>query len=200
MFNLEQGKKLVQIARNSVEKFFEKGRLRIKKVEDEEFTQKLGVFVTIETWPTESLRGCIGFPYPEYPLYEAVQRAAVDAAFNDPRFPPLGKNELNNVTFEISILSTPKEIKIRKPLEILEKLEPFNGVILEVGWRKALFLPQVWKQLPNKEDFLSNLCMKAGLPPDCWMDEKTKFYSFRVQAFKEVKPYGEVVEVKLNRT
>jgi len=196
MFSLEEGKFLVKIARRSIEKFFERNKIEVEVID--KFSKKRGVFVTIHTYPNYELRGCIGFPYPEYPIYEAVQRAAVEAAFNDPRFPPLKKEELNNVVFEVSILTEPKLIEVKNPKEYLERIEAGkDGIVIEYGFYKALFLPQVWEVLPEKEEFLSNLCLKAGLMPDCWLSEKVKMYKFRVQAFEEIKPKGEVREVKI---
>jgi len=88
---LEQGRVLVKLARGSVEKFFEKGKFEIQKFDQDFLKEKRGVFVTIETYPENELRGCIGFPLPVYPLFEAVQKAAISSAFEDYRFEPLKK-------------------------------------------------------------------------------------------------------------
>jgi len=192
MFNLIQGEKLVKLARKAVEE---------KKVEnefDEDFKVKKGVFVTIETYPEKELRGCIGFPYPIYPLGEAVQKAAIAAAYEDSRFEPLEKDELKKVVFEVSILTKPKLIEVKNSKEYFEKIEEGkDGLILKNGPFVGLFLPQVWNYFKTKQEFLENLCFKAGLTPDYIHDKKTKIFKFRAQIFAEEKPNGKIVEIKM---
>ncbi len=196
MLNLKEGKILVKLARSSVENFFEKGKLEIKKVKEKKLKEKRGVFVTIETFPKKMLRGCVGFPYPTLPLYEATQKAAISSAFQDYRFEPLRKDELEKVIFEVSVLSKAKLIKVKNPKEYFEKIEiGKDGLILKHGIFSGLFLPQVWEKIPDIENFLRNLCWKAGLQSDCWLDKKTKIYKFRVQAFAEIKPRGKIIEI-----
>jgi AmmeMemoRadiSam system protein A len=193
---LEQGKILVKLARSSVEKFFEKGKFEIQKLDQEFLKEKRGVFVTIETYPENELRGCIGFPSPVYPLFEAVQRAAISSAFEDYRFEPLKEEELEKVVFEVSVLTKPELIKVKKPEEYLEKIEEKkDGLIIEYGSFSALYLPQVWEIVQEKEKFLESLCLKAFLPPDTWKNKKAKIFRFRVEAFKEKEPKGEIVRV-----
>lgn len=186
--------KLVVLARNTVEKFFQTNKLRITS--SKKFKEKLGVFVTIHTYPKNELRGCVGFPHPTYSLYQAVQMAAIEAAFRDNRFLPLKEKELEKIVFEVSVLSLPEEIK-EPPEKRLEKIEKGDGLIIEHGIRKGLFLPQVWEELPNKKDFLDALCWKAGLTPDYLFDKNTKIYKFSVKAFKEIKPKGKVIEIEI---
>lgn len=184
-------KELVTLARKTVEEFFKTGKLKI--VSMDKFQEKRGIFVTIDTYPENKLRGCIGFSYPEYPLSESVQKSAVEAAFHDNRFLPLQKEELDKIVFEVSVLSLPEEI----PSKNLEKIESGkDGIILEYGSRKGLFLPQVWEEIPDKKEFLEALCYKAGLTLDMWLDKDTKLHKFQVKAFKEMKPKGKVIEVK----
>jgi AmmeMemoRadiSam system protein A len=193
---LEQGRVLVKLARSSVEKFFEKGKFEIQKFDQEFLKEKRGVFVTIETYPENELRGCIGFPSPVYPLFEAVQRAAISSAFEDYRFEPLRKEELEKVVFEVSVLTKPELIKVKKPEEYLEKIEEKkDGLIIEYGSFSSLYLPQVWEIIQEKEKFLESLCLKAFLPPDTWKNKKAKIFRFRVEAFKEKEPKGEIVRV-----
>jgi len=193
---LEQGKVLVKLARSSVEKFFEKGKFEIQKFDQDFLKEKRGVFVTIETYPENELRGCIGFPLPVYPLFEAVQKAAISSAFEDYRFEPLKKEELEKVVFEVSVLTKPELIKVKKPEEYLEKIEEKkDGLIIEYGSFSSLYLPQVWEIIQEKEKFLESLCLKACLPPDTWKNKKAKIFRFRVEAFKEKEPKGEIVRV-----
>jgi AmmeMemoRadiSam system protein A len=184
-------KELISLARKTVEEFFETEKLKI--IPNNKFKEKRGVFITINVYPEDELRGCVGFPLPQYPLYEAVQRAAIEAAFHDNRFPSLREEELDKIVFEVSILTSPKEI----PDKDLEKIESGkDGLILEYSIRKALLLPQVWEEISDKKEFLEALCYKCGLPSGMWLDKKSKLYKFQVKAFKETKPKGEVIEVK----
>ncbi len=184
---------LVTLARNTVEKFFKTGNLKIKS--NKKFKEKRGVFVTISSYPDNELRGCIGFPYPEYWLYEAVQKASVEAAFNDPRFSPLTEDELDKIVFEVSVLSLPEKLN-GTPDKRIEKIEKDkDGLIIEYGLRKGLFLPQVWEEIPDKKQFLEALCWKAGLTPDYIFDKNTNLYKFNVKAFKEVEPKGKIIEI-----
>lgn len=185
MLTQEQGKKLLKLARLSVKEYFKKSKLKIRKTE---FKEKQGVFVTIKSSEGE-LRGCIGYPYPEYPLGEAIQRAAISAAFKDPRFPPLTKSELDKVVFEISVLTKPELIEFKDPKECPKKIKiGEDGLIIKCGMNSGLLLPQVatdheW----DEEEFLQYTCYKAGLTPDMWMDKKTKIYKFQAQIFSEEK-------------
>jgi len=179
---------LVKLARETVKEYLKTKKVKIKELE--KFREKRGVFVSIHTYPEKELRGCIGFPYPEHPVYKAVQLAAIEAAFKDPRFPPLEEDELNEIIFEVSILTEPKECS-------QEKIKKEDGVIIEHGLNKGLFLPQVWEQIPDKKLFLCNLCWKAGLPENYLQDKKTKFYRFSVEAFTEVEPNGKIERLRV---
>jgi AmmeMemoRadiSam system protein A len=185
---------LVKLARKTIEGFFKTKKLVI--IQNNKFKEKRGVFVTIDTYPENELRGCVGFSDPIYSVNEAVQRAAVEAAFHDGRFLPLKKEELANIVFEVSLLSLSEEIK-ETPEKIMGKIKEGDGLIIECGMRKGLFLPQVWEQIPDKKQFLEQLCWKAGLTPDYILDKSTKLYKFNVKAFKETKPKGKVIEVKI---
>lgn len=128
---------------------------------------KTGCFVTLHK--NGDLRGCIGYLEGIEPLYQAVINNAVNAAFSDPRFSPLRKNELGDVTIEITVLTPAEKLNYRGADDLLAKLHPdVDGVILKKGYHQATFLPQVWEQLPQKEDFLNHLCMKAGLSSTEW--------------------------------
>ena len=136
------------------------------------------VFVTL----TEGgrLRGCVGTVTPAMTLADAVRYGAYSAAFRDGRFRPLEKAELPGVEIEVSVLSPMKPVR---PEDIKPKAQ---GVFLVKGGQSGLFLPQVWEQIPGKEEFMGELCeQKAGLPRDCWKDPAAKLYSFTVDSFKE---------------
>jgi AmmeMemoRadiSam system protein B/AmmeMemoRadiSam system protein A len=139
------------------------------------------VFVTL----TErgALRGCIGTTEPRSALLEAVRYFARAAAFEDRRFRPVAKDELGKLHIEISILS-PME-----PVPSAEVIVPGkHGVVVRKDYRSGLFLPTVWEQLPDKTEFLSEVCsQKAGLPPDCWKDPSVKLSVFTTEVFEEPK-------------
>ncbi|MEM2369224.1 MAG: TIGR00296 family protein [Candidatus Pacearchaeota archaeon] len=194
MLTLQQGKKLVKLARKAIESWFTKKQLDFSK-EKEEFSEPRGVFVTLHSWPSNELRGCIGFPYAVLPLAEAVFQAARSAAFSDPRFEPLTEKELDRITLEISILTKPQPIqatgnKIPEQIEIGR-----DGLIIHFAGHSGLLLPQVAKELKwNAIDFLRGVCNKAGLPSEIWLNPQARIYKFQAQIFSETKPKGKVVE------
>lgn len=171
----EEGKKAVEIARKVVEFWIKKRRKFEPKNYPERFEEKMGVFVSLHS-KSGNLKGCIGYIEPEKPLIEGLIEVAVSAC-QDPRFKPLSVEELNNIVVEVSILTKPEPVEI-------EDIKKGDGVVLEKGCNKAVFLPQVWKQLPKKEDFLSHLSMKAGLEPDAWKSHNVKAYKFSAEIFK----------------
>ena len=179
---------LVKLARESIEKWVREGKelkIDIEKLPPE-LKEKRGVFVTIHKIKNskKELRGCIGFPYAIMPLAEAVIKAARETC-EDPRFPPLSENELKEIAVEISLLSRPKKIEIDNRAKLPEKLEKNKGYIIKRGFNSGLFLPQVWKELQDPEEFLANLCFKAGLPPDAWIDKNTEIYEFEAEIIEE---------------
>ncbi len=145
--------------------------------------QKRGVFVTLEI--NKQLRGCIGTIQPIMPLYEAVIQNAISAAYSDPRFPPLTKQEANKLTIEISVLTVPVKLNYTDTADLLKKLNHELGLIIKKGYSTATFLPQVWEQLPDKEQFLANLCMKANLNPEAWKDKDMEIQTYKVEKFTE---------------
>lgn len=195
--NLEEGKFLVRLARKAAKEYLET-KIQIKPPEDtsQKLSQPCGVFVTINSIKSEekNLRGCIGYPYPTTPLTQAVIESAINSATQDPRFYPISLDELETVVFEVSVLTPPQIIKMEKPSEYPSKIKVGeDGLIVEKGIFKGLLLPQVpieWKW--DKEQFLCQCCIKAGLPPDCWLLKGTKIYKFQAIIFEEEKPRGEV--------
>ena len=116
-----------------------------------------------------ALRGCIGSLEARRPLGADVRANAVAAAFRDPRFAPLVVHEFHATTIEVSLLSASVALAFADERDALAQLRPgIDGVILEAGWRRATFLPQVWEQLPEPGEFLAALKQKAGLPEDYW--------------------------------
>jgi uncharacterized protein len=161
-----------------------------------------GLFVTLNCLDTnsqEQLRGCIGFPLAEKSLYHSIIDASIAAATQDPRFPPITKEEMARVIFEVSILTPPAEIKVQDPRQYLEAIKiGRDGLILKWEHGSGLLLPQVPVELGwDAEEYLANLCYKAGAPPDTWLVPFTKLYSFQACIYKEVKPKGEIIKVTL---
>lgn len=191
MLTLKQGEELVKFARKVIKESFKKDFCEWPS----EFSGKQGVFVTLLTFPEHHLRGCIGFPHAELPLGKAVMEAAKAAAFSDPRFPSLDKDELDKVMVEISVLTEPREIKCKKQ-ELLKNIKiGKDGLIVNFLGYSGLLLPQVpveWNW--NAEEFIKQTCIKAGLHPDAWKNPECKIYKFQSQIFSEEKPKGNVIE------
>lgn len=136
-------------------------------------TQYGASFITLKL--NGQLRGCIGSVYPTKPLILDIIDNAKNAAFYDPRFEPLTEDELNSLEISISILSSIERIKFKDERDLLSKIYP-HGIMLAEGANRAVYLPIVWEQLPEKEDFLNSLKEKAGLPPN--------YFSRTLEAYK----------------
>lgn len=135
-------------------------------------SDKGAAFVTLRL--DGALRGCIGSPAAWRPLAVDVAENAFQAAFNDPRFPPLTAAEWDAVTVSISVLTVPAALTFRDRGDLLAQLRPRkDGLIIEDAGRRALFLPAVWDQLPDPEQFLERLLAKAGLSPRHWSSSLT---------------------------
>lgn len=198
MYTLEHGTLAVKIAREVVEKHV-RNEERPKFSVPEIFNEKSGVFVTLDTYPERELRGCIGFPEPIYPLIEAIINAAQSAATDDPRFPPVKPDELDNIVIEVSILTPPQLIRVKKPKEYPEHVRiGTDGLIVAKGYHRGLLLPQVATEYKwNAEEFLAQTCWKAGIPPDSWLDPTTKIFKFQAEIFAEETPRGKIIPKKL---
>ena len=134
------------------------------------------------------LRGCIGALEPYQALIEDVREHALAAALNDYRFPPVRADELEKIDIEISRLTAPKPLKYTNSDNLLSKLRPnIDGVVLKDGYRGSTFLPQVWGQLPNAEDFLSHLCQKMGASSDLWKHKKLDVLIYQVEEFSDLE-------------
>jgi uncharacterized protein (TIGR00296 family) len=204
--SLQQGSFLVKIARKAVEEYLKNERIIKLNQIDPIYRIKRGVFTTIESYNIRSgtvnkeLRGCIGFPYPIDELINLTIKSAILAATEDPRFPPLEFNELDDVVFELSILTEPKLIEEdRKKIPSIIKIGR-DGLIIERGLMSGLLLPQVAVENEwDAETFLCNACLKAGLPPDSWLLKGTKVYTFQAEIFAELEPKGRIIKRSLYR-
>jgi hypothetical protein len=134
-----------------------------------------GCFVTLTKHG--SLRGCIGYIEPIKPLFDAVIDNAKNAALEDPRFTPVAPNELSEIRIEVSVLTKPEPVEYKNSDDLLSKIVAgVDGLILTQGYHQSTYLPQVWEQLPDKVQFLENLSMKGGMPPDGWKTAHVKRY------------------------
>ncbi len=134
------------------------------------------------------LRGCIGALEPYQPLAWDVREHALAAALEDPRFPPVGPDEVDRIDIEISRLTFPHPLEYQDAEDLLAKLRPdVDGVILRDGVRRATFLPQVWEKLADKAEFLSNLCAKMGAAPDAWRRKHLEVQVYQVEEFHETR-------------
>jgi hypothetical protein len=132
------------------------------------------------------LRGCIGALQAYQPLATDVQEHAMAAALQDYRFPPVQPDELSQIEIEVSVLTPRRKLDYETPLDLIRKLRPnVDGVVLQDGIRKATFLPQVWEQLPQPEEFLAHLCQKMGASPTLWQKKHLTVYTYQVQEFHE---------------
>ena len=177
---------LLETARQTIERREKKIWLSKEQVENLSYDMKVkkGGFVTLTI--NGNLRGCIGYILPMYPLYHTVIDNAYNAAYSDPRFPPVTKAEMEKLHIEISVLSVPEKLEYTSSQDLLEKLQPLkDGVILKKGFYSSTFLPQVWEQLPDKKEFLQHLCMKAGLGPDEWEEGFLEVEIYHAEVFEE---------------
>jgi AmmeMemoRadiSam system protein A len=150
----------------------------------EPMMEMCGCFVTLHKMG--KLRGCIGIIEPKTSLVAGIEENAVNAAFGDPRFSPLMASELAEIDIEISVLTHPRILEFKDAGDLRNKLKPgVHGVILSRGWQRATFLPQVWDQLPDLEEFLGHLCNKANMEWKCYLDPNTTLNVYEVEYFSE---------------
>lgn len=176
---------LLTLARSAIEAELVPGKVVLRpKDPAPALAENRGCFVTLHK--RDVLRGCIGSIEPEHPLVDGVEENARNAAFQDPRFPPLAREELPEIDIEVSVLTRPRPLSFTDGEDLKNQLiAGVHGVILARGWRRATFLPQVWSQLPKKEAFLGNLCRKAGMDNFCWKDPNTTVKVYEAEYFSE---------------
>jgi len=189
----DDGQVLVKMARNSVTEYLQNNTRINNKEFNSRFNIDSGIFVTITK--ENSLRGCIGYPLPIKKLSNAVIDSAIAAATEDPRFSPINPNELNNLIFEITVLTPPIEIKVEKYEDYLSVIKVGrDGLIVENKQCSGLLLPQVPKEYGwDIEEFLAHTSEKAGLEKNAWKDQDTKVSRFEGIIFKEESPNGKIV-------
>lgn len=183
MLTKQDGRLLLALARKSIESYFSNEKADLSKYG--KFEDKQGAFVTLHK--DGDLRGCIGFPYPVHPLKNAIFDCARAAAFDDPRFNPVVKEELKDIQIEISVLTIPEEITVKKPEEYLKKIKiGDDGIVVKSIQGSGLLLPQVFTEYNcTPENALEMTCQKAGLPKDSWRNLSNRFFRFQAQIFSE---------------
>lgn len=175
---------LLKLARQTLEHYFDTGNIFGVDVSDEELKEKRGTFVTLTK--NGLLRGCIGHIEPVQEIYKDVIENALAAAFEDTRFSPLKEEEMVDIEIEISVLTNPEPLNYTSADDLLNKLQPLrDGVIIRKGRYSATYLPQVWEDLSDKAEFLSSLCLKAGLPADEWRSGDLKVFTYQAEVFRE---------------
>lgn len=170
----------LDIARKTLESYFEDGKVTEVTSTNLELSRNLGAFVTLHKHG--ELRGCIGEFEPSRPLYKVIQNMAVAAATKDTRFQPVTKDELPEIEIEISVMTPKKKISNWREINLGK-----DGVVVQKGSQSGTFLPQVATETGwNLEEFLGELCsQKAGLPNACYLDPEVSLYTFSAQVFKE---------------
>ncbi len=186
--NHNQGQALVKLARytisNKIGGRIEKPGILEKALTDDDLKARCGTFVTLHI--DGQLRGCIGSLTSSESILDGIKSNALNAAFNDYRFSPLTVEELDKIDIEISVLTDPMPLEFKDGNDLISKLRAnVDGVIIRKGGASATFLPQVWEQLPDPADFLSNLCRKAGLSTNAWEKPGLKVLTYQVQYFEE---------------
>ena len=195
------GEKLVKTVRLVVTEYIKNNKkLQLGKDFESRFSFESGVFVTLNN--QSGLRGCVGFPLPDKRLSTALVDASIAASTEDPRFPSVKAEELDDITFEVTVLTPPVEIQVSDPLEYPSKIKiGRDGLIVKHSLYSGLLLPQVpldygW----TEEEFLARTCEKAGLPRDFWKNKETKIQRFEGIVFKEQSPNGNVIRENLKKS
>jgi len=196
--------RLLDLAKSAIQHGLQTGRPLNIDLDDypEELTERRATFVTLEI--NHQLRGCIGMLEAFRPLAEDIAENAFSAAFKDPRFPPLQEDELADLEIHLSLLTAAEPIAFTSEQDLISQLQPgidglileepdiynvaakreqlprIDGLILEQSRRRGTFLPSVWASLPEPEQFLRHLKLKAGLAPDYW-SENIRIYRYRTE-------------------
>lgn len=180
----EERKTLLRLAREALLSFLQRGDFKpdLSKYKiTPRLEKKAGVFVTLTK--QEQLRGCIGYVEGIKPIWQAVIDNTHNAAFEDPRFPPVKMNEFDKISIEISVMTPLKPIKSIEEIEVGK-----HGLVIRKGWHSGLLLPQVpveWGW--TRDEFLRHICLKAGLPEDAWRDPDAQLFVFSAQVFNETE-------------
>jgi len=183
LLTTEEGAVAVRSARAAIEHAVAK-RPQGSENLTEVFGEKRGVFVTLTK--NGSLRGCIGFPYPVMPLGESLVHASRAAALEDPRFPPVTKDELSAISLEVTILTVPEPVEGEPAKRPQQVVVGKHGLIVRGMGTSGLLLPQVATEYGwDAKTFLDHTCIKAGLSERCWTSKNIEILTFEGQIFSE---------------
>lgn len=180
--NAHEKQVLLDIARQAIIQGVQTGQEYVEPREEKVLNQRNGCFVTIKQ--NNQLRGCIGNFQSELPLFKEVAQMAQASAAKDPRFYPLREEDLDNFSLEISVLSPLRKIESVEEIEVGQ-----HGIYIEKSFYRGVLLPQVaieheW----DRQTFLKQTCIKAGLPTNAWEADDADIYVFSAQVFGEHKP------------
>jgi AmmeMemoRadiSam system protein A len=177
--SLEEKTTLFKTVRLTIEeKLFGKISVPMPSLAAPVFSQNYGLFVTLTM--DKNLRGCIGYVEGIKPLREAVKEMAIQAAFHDPRFNPLQKEELDKIHIEISILYPLEEVKDFSRIKVGR-----DGLVMERGFNRGLLLPQVAAEYEwDNIEFMNQTCRKAGMEKECW-NNGARVLKFEAEVFGE---------------
>ncbi len=177
-------KYMLFLSREAITDFLRTGSATLPVNPPEDLIKNGASFVTLQSGG--KLRGCIGTLEAYRPLYSDVFHNSLNAAFKDPRFRPVSESELERIRIEISVLSARKEIVYTNYSDLKTKIIPgSHGVYIQSSSGNSTFLPQVWDQLPEQDEFLAHLCIKAGLPANYLTENKPVVEVYTVESFKE---------------
>ncbi|WP_097462289.1 AmmeMemoRadiSam system protein A [Mangrovitalea sediminis] len=184
------GDTLLRVARRAL--VYSVGQREVMPLEHDDWPPALSAagmsFVTLTCGG--DLRGCIGSLQARGPLLSDIVQNTYSAACRDPRFAPVAPDELGTICLDISVLMPPQALEAADERSLLNQLRPgVDGLVLEAGSRRATFLPSVWSSLPEPQDFLDHLRLKAGLPRDFWGQE-LRFFRYKALIFKESDASG----------
>jgi len=186
--NDRQQQILLAVVKESIQSKLSEEELPKYNFEDGIFQEKRGAFVTLHKHG--QLRGCIGYIVGIAPLLETIQRMAIASAFEDPRFPPLEKEEFKYLNIEISVLTPLKKVEDISEIKIGR-----DGLLIRKGFYQGLLLPQVAEEEGwDVETFLKHTCLKASLYPDAWKEKGTTIEKFSAQIF--AKDIGEILDIE----
>ncbi|TLX97875.1 MAG: TIGR00296 family protein [Thaumarchaeota archaeon] len=199
LLSLAQGVEVVRLARRTLDSYVSTEERPKSARWTGYLGERRGAFVTLNLRAPEgqSLRGCIGFPYPVKELGEAVVEATIGAASEDPRFPPVQLSELAEILVEVSALTKPETIKVDRRSELPSTIRTgTDGLIISTSYQSGLLLPQVAVEFNlTPADFLTETCIKAGLPPDSWLLDGVNVQRFQAEVFAELVARGTIKAV-----
>jgi len=187
-YGSDDRKRLLEVARHSIEYAMAHGIPAPTRADDapSKLAEMRACFVTLRL--RGELRGCIGNIEASQPLIVEVADRAFAAANRDPRFSPIGADELEQLEISISVLSPPELLSVTSEEELIHTLRPgVDGLILQEATSRGVFLPAVWEQLPNPVEFLKHLKTKAGLGEDYWSDS-LELWRFETESFGDSDP------------